>query len=73
MRPFLAKDCPLMDPFKMYISKEKEKFHTWCTPFDCKLARKAEPKWSPPPQQQQEEEHEEEEQHFPCLELSGRS
>ncbi len=50
---FLTKDCPLMHPFWLYIRKEKEKFHTWCTPFDCTLARKADPKW-PPPQQQQD-------------------
>ena len=63
---FWAKDCPLMHPFWRYFRKEKEKFHTWCTPFDCTLARKADPKWSPPPPQQQQQE-----QHFPCLELSA--
>ena len=62
---FLEKDCTL-HPFWLYIRKIKEKFHTWCTPFDCTLARKADPKWSPPPQQEEEEE-----EHLPCLELSA--
>ncbi len=55
-----------MHPFWPYIRKEKEMFHSWCTHFDCTLARKADPKWSP-----QQQEQEQEQEHFPCLELSA--
>ncbi len=57
MHPFFGKSFPLDTPIFW------QKIAPWCTPFDCTLARKADPKWSP---QQQEEE-----KHFPCFELSA--